>query len=305
MIDAFIKIQYSDLLSIHNQHPKENAMSSDELESLVRDIQKIPTEIISFIHTLEKAGGTGAHIDWIRDPRNAIHLIQFINREFVTNHFAMTVEAQIEALRRANEEEKWEIEEEVFTRLQATAPAWPEGRESYRSFRIRFGKGAGGVELTFYRHLGRMKSVFAKLGHGFCSSDVDRHFLFDGKNFLRLRDGSHTHKPVIEWIIADLNKANRRYSTRSKNFKPLADELLVLAWMFPHGILATIDEARSELLALGYEANKASYDRPKSITIGHWTKYRDSNDDLWNKVHVGTYRDIDSKCPMPFLVDMK
>ena len=76
------------------------------------------------------------------------------------NVFEQTVEVQLAALRSANDQENWKIPEETFAHLVQTAPAWPEGRLTFRSFRIRFGAGDEGVAQTFEAHVSRIRALF-------------------------------------------------------------------------------------------------------------------------------------------------
>lgn len=178
----------------------------------------------------------------------------YLNR----NPYEMSVEAQLTALRRANDEEKWGMNEDDFTRLASSAPAWPKGKHAYRSFRIRFGEGDDGVALTFERHVARIKSVFTE--KGFWRSDLllSGSVEYEGKPVERLRllNGNHSHKPVIEWVVADLDTHRKRESiTAVRGVKSLADELLVIAWMFPDMIRAIDYEKLPGLFAAGYEVN--------------------------------------------------
>lgn len=186
------------------------------------------------------------------------------------NPFKMTVEEQVAALRRASEEEGWDIDEEVFERLIATAPPWPLGKHAYRSFRIRFGTGDGGIATTFEAHCHRIRKVFGErnvevgyalyLGSGLSYADesVDR---------IRLLKGNRTHRPVIEWILIDVGSHRDRESvTAVRGPKSLADELLVVAWLFP-GLIRSLGGELSELIAAGYEFNELE---PSDFTPGYY-----------------------------------
>ena len=138
------------------------------------------------------------------------------------NPFAQTVEEQIAALRLANEEEGWNIPEETFTRLAETAPAWPQGRDSYRSFRIRFGEGDEGVARTFEAHAARIKRIFGE------NKFWRWVYLRSDKKYLRLLAGNASHKPVVEWTIVHLDANRKRKSIEAvRGPKSLADEGLV------------------------------------------------------------------------------
>ncbi|MDQ7814437.1 MAG: hypothetical protein RDU25_01340 [Patescibacteria group bacterium] len=180
------------------------------------------------------------------------------------NHYEMTVEEQIAALRRANEEESasnphWvRIPEEDFARLASTAPAWPKGKHAYRSFRIRFGEGDEGVAKTFEAHNTRIQHVFGESNYWRWEHLHSGSVPFKGKPVERLRllNGNHTHRPVIEWIVADLDAHRKRDSlTAVRGPKSLADELLVFAWLFPDMIRAIDYDKNPGLFAAGYEVN--------------------------------------------------
>ena len=178
----------------------------------------------------------------------------YLNR----NPFEMTAEEQLLALARANDAGNWGMTDEDWTRLKASAPAWPKGKHAYRSFRIRFGEGDDGVASTFERHVARIKSVFTE--KGFCRWELlhSGKIEYDGKPVERLRllNGNHTHHAVVEWIVADLDTNRKRRSiTAVRDAKSLADELLVIAWMFPDMIRAIDYDKLPGLFAAGYEAN--------------------------------------------------
>ena len=164
------------------------------------------------------------------------------------NPFEMSVEAQIASIRRANDEEGWGITDEVFARLARTAPAWPKGRHAFRFPRIRFGKGDEGVVQTFEAHATRIQHVFGE--HYWRMDDLQSE-----KEHLRLLAGNHTHQPVVEWVTADLGDHRVRKSiTDVRGSKSLADELLVVAWMFPDLIRAIDYDTTPGFVAAGYEA---------------------------------------------------
>lgn len=179
------------------------------------------------------------------------------------NSFEMTVEEQIAALRIANEEEKWGISEKDFARLASTAPAWPKGKHAYRSFRIRFGEGDKGVAKTFEAHVTRIKSVFGEDGYWRWEHLHSGSVPYKGEPVERLRllSGNDTHKPVIEWIVADLDTHRKRESvTAVRGPKSLADELLVIAWLFPDTIRTIDYDKNPGLFAAGYEVNVPEFD---------------------------------------------
>lgn len=169
------------------------------------------------------------------------------------NPFAQSVETQIAALRRANDEEGWGIPVEDINRLVETAPEWPEGRLAFRSLRIRFGEGDEGVALTFWRHNKRIFSVFRV---GFEIWNGSYPLRYEGN--LRLLVGNHTHNPTVEWVIIDLDVNQRRESIAAvRGPNSLADELFVFAWMFP-GYISSIWLHLDilGLFAAGYEVNE-------------------------------------------------
>lgn len=179
------------------------------------------------------------------------------------NPYKMSVADQLHALCRANAEEKWGITEEDFTRLVDNAPAWPKGKHAYRSFRIRFGEGDEGVAKTSDAHCVRIRHVFGEGGYGRWEHLHSDPVPYKGEPVKRLRllNGNHTHKSVIEWIVADLDTNRKRESvTAVRNAKSLADEILVIAWLFPDMIRAIDFKERPGLFAAGYEANVPEVD---------------------------------------------
>jgi hypothetical protein len=215
-------------------------------------------ELNPTLRALAKADGTTEHADWIRSGENAAVLIAFIDEQR-PNPFEMTVEQQIAVLRRTNSEEGWGITEDIFTLLAKTAPPWPRGGHVYRSLRIRFGEGDEGVAKTFEAHCSRIKHVFGERFYGRWKRLQSGETLYRGKTpieRLRLLNGNRTHKPVIEWITANLNTHRKRESVDAvRGPKSLADELLVIAWMFPDAIRSIDDKAFPGLFAAGYEVN--------------------------------------------------
>lgn len=166
----------------------------------------------------------------------------------------MSIEEQLTVLRRANNEMRatnpnWDpISEEDFARLAVTAPKWPKGRYSYRSFRIRFGEGDEGVIRTFAAHWKRIQQIFGETATPRCEilHSCPMPFKNEPVKRLRLSSGNHTHKPVVEWAQVKLSTHN-----------PYADELLVLIWMFPNMIC---EPDNPQLVANGYEVNVPEYD---------------------------------------------
>jgi hypothetical protein len=205
----------------------------------------------------------------IRTAENGVdRAVGALNREFFPttetttksvdtskNPFELSVEVQLAALRRANNEEGWGIPEEVFEMLAKTAPAWPNGRLAFRSLRVRFGEGDEGVALTFERHAKRIKTVFSEKRHWRWPN------LRSTKQYLRLLVGDNTHHAVVEWITFDLNTNRERNSiTAVRGPKSLADELFTFTWLFPDYIRSINYNDNPGLFAGGYELNVPEYD---------------------------------------------
>ncbi|MFH1315633.1 MAG: hypothetical protein ABIH67_04535 [Candidatus Uhrbacteria bacterium] len=218
------------------------------------------TELNPTLRALSDAGGTVDDASWIRQDTNAVLVIKFIHekRQLANiNPFELTVEQQLAALRQQNKLGSWGIDEEVFEHLEQTAPEWPEGRDAYRSFRIRFGEGRDGVIQTFEAHAAAIKRVHVKFwrwelllsgAHEYQDEEVER---------LRLLAGNDTHHAVVEWIIIDDLSANRQRQsiTAVRNNSSLADEGLVMAWLFPERVQAIDYDKWSAWFCAGYESN--------------------------------------------------
>ena len=194
-----------------------------------------------------------------RDPLAVDAMIKAADEHLNKNPFEISVEETLNRARRAYQEEGWgEIPQADLTRLEATAPAWPKDRHAYRSLRIRFGEGDRGVDLTFECHVARIKSVFTEKEFWRWKHLHSGKVPYKGKPVERLRllNGNHTHKPIIEWVIVDLSTHRKRESvTAVRGPKSLADELLVLAWSFPEMIRAIDYDKLPGLFAAGYEVN--------------------------------------------------
>jgi hypothetical protein len=220
------------------------------------------------LRRLNDAGATTAHADWIRSPDNAEWLVAAINERIrqaeeaaTKNPFSQTVPELIARLWVENHLGNWGIPSETFIRLERTAPELPSGRDSYRSFRIRWGEGDEGVALTFERHAAAMKRVHLKFWrwdlllsgkHPYKGEDVER---------LRLLSGNASHKPVVEWVIIHLDANRTRKSVDAvRGPKSLADEGLVVAWLFPKRVEAIDYDKNSAWLCGGYELNVPEYD---------------------------------------------
>ncbi len=174
------------------------------------------------------------------------------------NRFEQTVEQTLATLRTQNAVGNWGISDEVFARLLTTAPAWPKGRDAYRSLRIRWGEADEGVALTFERHAEAIKRAFPgkfrRWGFLFSANtpykgqDVER---------LRLLNGNQTHHAIVEWVIINDLSANHSPADANTVRGPnsLADEGLALAWLFPSRANAIDYKSLSAWLCAGYELN--------------------------------------------------
>ena len=221
--------------------------------------------------------------------------------ETLENPFEMSVELQLTALRRANDEEKWGLTEADFERLASTAPAWPKGRHAYRSFRVRFGEGDEGVAKTFEAHYTRIQHVFGDGRYWRWERLHSGKVEYGGKPVERLRllSGNDTHHACVEWIVADLDTHRKRESiTAVRDSKSLADELLVIAWMFPDMIRASDYDKLPGLFAGGYEVNlPGSGDEAwQHVALVHFD--RDSRE---VSVNARGRSDDDSYCSVPRL----
>ncbi len=223
------------------------------------------TELNPTLRALSDAGCTVDDAAWIRQDSNAALVVEFIHekRQLANkNSFELTVEEQLAALKRQNELGNWGISEDVFDRLAKTVPEWPEGRDAYRSFRIRFGTGRDGMIQTFEAHIAAIRRVHDKSlrweqllsgSHPNQGEDMER---------LRLLAGNDTHQPVVEWIIIDDLSAHRKRAsiTAVRDNNSLADEGLVLAWLFPKRVQAIDYDKLPAWFCAGYELNVPGYD---------------------------------------------
>ena len=194
-------------------------------------------ELAPTLRVLSDAGITVGDADWLRTSDNAKRLRALLDSEYELvnrNPFQLQVSEMLRRLRGAAEKMRWDIGEDVYERLAATAPAWPKGRLNFLSLRIRFGTGDDGVVETFTKHTDLIRDTFAPkfwrweyLLAGkvpYKGTEVER---------LRLLAGNATHKPVIEWCTFDLDANRKRDSITSvRGPKSLADELLVFTWLF-------------------------------------------------------------------------
>ncbi len=219
-------------------------------------------ELNPTLKALAKAGGTTDHAQWMRSGKNPALLMDFIREQVILNRknpHEMTVESQLAALSRADEQElvagnnHWVATSgKCFERLARTAPPWPRGGSSFRSLRIRFGRGTSGVQQTFMAHLLRIHRVFR---------DVNDEYLFlkhggfevSPPNLLK---GDHTHRACVEWVLIDTSKHRRRNSVSDvRGRRSLADELFVMAWLFPDLIRSIDGDESPDLFAAGYKTS--------------------------------------------------
>ncbi|OGV55115.1 MAG: hypothetical protein A2017_05465 [Lentisphaerae bacterium GWF2_44_16] len=183
--------------------------------------------------------------------------VESLNAKLDANPFEQTVEEQIAALRVQNVAGNWGISEDVFERLAQTAPAWPKGKDAYRSLRIRFGEGDDGVALTFERHAAAVKRVHAKFWRWDLLLSAKTPYNGEDVERLRLLNGNQSHHTVVEWIVIDDLSANRKRTdiTLVRGSKSLADEGLVLGWLFPKRVEAIDYDKWSAWYCAGYELN--------------------------------------------------
>lgn len=227
-------------------------------------------ELFATLRSMGAANMTTDDTDWIRRPGNNAALAAYIRemrekeeRAKTTNPFEMTVEEQIAALRAANEEEKWGITEEQFKHLEVSAPSWPKGFDAFRSFRIRWGTGDDGVALTFERHADRFKRVHGDKAWRW-ELLLSAPSPYKGKVVKHLRllgDKNASHVPVVEWITTDLQVNRNRTSVEAvRSEKSLADEGIVLGWLFPKRVEAIDYKKWCAWFCAGYELNAPEND---------------------------------------------
>lgn len=178
------------------------------------------------------------------------------------NPFKKTVDAQLEALAAANDAGRWSIPKPAFSCLAETAPDWPQGDDVFRLFRIRFGWGSRGVRKTFKAHVRHARRV---LGEAFFQDEPG--FRLDTYH-AELRCGDALHHPIVEWIIADFSATLAGNSLDDMPFTSLlADEALVMAWLFPERLLAIDGLKWPAWLAAGYLPKSPSY-REDDVCLG-------------------------------------
>lgn len=192
------------------------------------------------------------------DDQFMTDVLKFAETRMNANPFEQSVDEQIIALRAQNIAGNWGISEEKLQELANTAPAWPTGKEAYRSFRIRFGEKRDGVINTFEKHIAAIKRVhdpkfwrwelLLSGEHPYQNKKVDR---------LRLLNGNDSHHATVEWVIINDLSANRKRNsiTAVRGQKSLADEGLVLAWLFPKRVQAIDYKELPAWYCAGYENN--------------------------------------------------
>lgn len=170
------------------------------------------------------------------------------------NPFALSVNDILARFRQASEAQDWNIGEDVFERLAATAPELPEGRLAFLSLKIRFGNGQKGVQDTFEAHVSEIRRVHV-------ARKVWRwNLLRSDKSHLCLLAGDETHTPTIEWCIIDLDTHRKRQSVkavRGPDF--IADKGLVLAWLYPEYVRAIDYMENPGYFLAGYKLNAVDY----------------------------------------------
>lgn len=212
--------------------PLAEAIRSKKNEEAVRRWVSIGREMISPDSGLAKAMAEAA----------LAAKEEYLNR----NPFALPIEEILARFRKANEEEGWGFDEEVFVRLLATAPReLPKGRDTFLSLRIRWGEGREGVIETFERHIARIRSVFGEKFWRWellLSGEHPR----EGRSFdrLELRRGNYAHHATVDWYTVDLSENRERKSISAvlgsscPAHEGLADEGLALAWIYPERVRA-------------------------------------------------------------------
>ncbi len=215
------------------------------------------SELHLTLHSLSDAGFTVDDAAWLRNG-NAPLLVDFIRRSQGINPFEQSVDQTLGTLRTQNTVGNWGLDEEVFDQLRETAPAWPKGRDAFRSLRIRWGEADEGVALTFERHVEVIKRAFPgkfwrwehlrSVRTSYKGKDVER---------LRLLNGNHTHHATVEWVIMNYLSTSRKRTdvTSVRGPNSLADEGLVLAWLFPSRVHIIDYKQYPAWFCAGYELN--------------------------------------------------
>ncbi len=146
--------------------------------------------------------------------------------------------------------------------FSSSAPDWPLGKDAFRSLKIRFGEQREGMIRTFEAHVSAIERVHSPKfyrspwllsgEHPFQDCQVDR---------LRLFAGNDTHRPTVQWVITDLSACRNRPSvTAVRGPNSLADEGLVIAWLFPERLQAIDYDKWPGWFCAGYESNVPEFD---------------------------------------------
>jgi hypothetical protein len=213
------------------------------------------SELHPTLRALSDAGATTEDADWIRSPGNAAKVVEFLLRR-LRNPFRISIDKTVRRFRDAVLQEGWPVGEDQYAYLSAIAPEWPAGKRAFRSLRIRFGSGDDGIAQTFDAHAARIRKIFEpkfRLEKPLCS---------DKEHLRLLGNRNHAHKPVVEWVVFDLD-ANRKRSSIAVVRHPLeslVDEGLVFAWLFPEYVRAIDHKENPGFFLAGYEL-----DSPKRV----------------------------------------
>lgn len=221
-------------------------------------------QMVDFKNRFFRFGGSMAlFLKLLGDDELMRFVVEAANQKADANPNEQTVEETLAALRVQNEASRssvlgyWGLTEEDFARLRRTAPAWPKGKDAFRLLRIRWGEGAEGVYLTFERHWEAMQRVHAK--HWRWELLHSKPMPYGGKDVERLRllNGNQSHHAVVEWVVISDLSANRKRKdiTSVRNAQSLADEGLVLAWLFPKRVDAIDYDKNCAYYCAGYEVN--------------------------------------------------
>lgn len=225
------------------------------------------------LRALEKAGVDLSDLYWLSKGDNAEKLARFIQEErkrTEPNPSRKSVKTQLRILREQNE--AWKSEghpfipniDEVCVRLEKTAPEWPEGREAYRSLRIRFGEGREGVLQTFEAHVAAITRVLSTTQRWEQLHSDPEPYAGQLMERLRLANGHDNHQAIVEWIIINDLSANQGSEKTVRWLRTptmLADEGLVFSWMFPGRVRAMDCNPNCPgIVFAGYEARFPDYD---------------------------------------------
>lgn len=210
-----------------------------------------------------------------RDAGIAGVMVEAAEEYLNKNPFVLSIPEILVRFRKANEQEGWGFGEEIFAHLAATVPAWPKGRDTFLSLRVRWGEGRDGVIETFERHSARIRNVFGEEKfwrweyllsgeHPYKGELVDR---------LKLHAGNGTHYTVVEWVIVDLAANRERESVIAvRGSASLADEGLAIAWLYPERVQAIEYDKYSAWFCAGYELDVPESDGEswRSVPLVHF-----------------------------------